>query len=398
MKILFFSNVFPNPMEPQKGTFNQAMLEAMHQAHDVRVVCPVSWVDEWNYKKTENRRIDHSNGFFVSGIRVDYPRYYYPPKLGRRYYHHFLWWSLKQQLREVCREFQPDVILTYWAHPDGTVALRMARELGIPCVTMVGGSDVLLLARDGSRRRIILDTLRQSSAVVPVSRHLAGCLELDGLSSEKIHPVYRGINSSLFHQLDPQAARKRLQIDPAIPLIVSVGRLVPVKGHSTLIEACKILRGWNQPSCTAIIGNGPLKGPLEQQIAEAGLEDHVGLIDAVPQRELVYWYSAADVVALPSSSEGVPNVLLEAMSCGANFVASGVGGIPEISDPLRDRLVTPENPHDLATALFDSISRRNQDFPERKFTPPSWEESAGELTEVLNRCLVTPKSYVPIPV
>ena len=65
---------------------------------------------------------------------------------------------------------------------------------------------------------------------------------------------------------------------------------------------------------------------------------------------------------------------------------------------MRDRLVSPDSPLELATALFDSISRKNQVFPERAFNPPSWEDAAEELTEVLNNCAVTRRPYVPIPV
>src|SRR5664280_316121 len=70
------------------------------------------------------------------------------------------------------------------------------------------------------------------------------------------------------------------------------------------------------------------------------------------------WYGACDVVALPSYSEGIPNVLREAAACGRPFVATQVGGIPEIADPATSVLVEPGSPEMLADALTDVLSGR----------------------------------------
>ncbi len=100
------------------------------------------------------------------------------------------------------------------------------------------------------------------------------------------------------------------------------------------------------------------------------------------QDQLSAWYNAADTVALCSSSEGVPNVLLECISCGIPFVATDVGGIPEIADLTRDVLV----PHNDAQAIADGIRKCcNQSAIEspRCFIPSTWEESAAKLTQIV---------------
>jgi glycosyltransferase involved in cell wall biosynthesis len=100
----------------------------------------------------------------------------------------------------------------------------------------------------------------------------------------------------------------------------------------------------------------------------------------VQHGDLPDWYRAADVTVLPSRSEGVPNVLLESTACGTPFVASDVGGIAEVADPLLDRLVPAEHADALAKAITEVAGVRAT--TPRRFTPVSWGESAASLEGV----------------
>src|SRR5581483_6433525 len=113
------------------------------------------------------------------------------------------------------------------------------------------------------------------------------------------------------------------------PLVLFIGNLVPVKGVEVLIDACSRLAGRGVRFTACLIGQGPLRGKLEGQIARLGLGECVRLVGGLPHHQLGDWYRAAGVFVLPSYSEGVPSVLLEAAACGTRVVASEVGGIPE---------------------------------------------------------------------
>src|SRR5262249_20192692 len=104
------------------------------------------------------------------------------------------------------------------------------------------------------------------------------------------------------------------------------------------------------------VGDGPLRPDLERQAAASGLCGRVRFIGSRPWSELPDWYRAADVFCLPSHSEGVPNVLLEASACGTPWVASQVGGIPEIANLGVSRLVPPNTPPALAAALRAALT------------------------------------------
>lgn len=181
--------------------------------------------------------------------------------------------------------------------------------------------------------------------------------------------------------------------------MISVGRLVPVKGHSHLLHACRLLAARRVSFQCYLLGDGPLKNDLQRQITQMGLDGVVELKGSQSQSQLVEWYRAADITVLPSLSEGVPNVLMESMSCGTPFVASDVGGIPEIADSRHDRLVPPASPVALADAIEWQLKVRGHDRPPRSFEPLALKAAARRLTQVLEdtRAMVTTPSARWIP-
>lgn len=385
MRILFFSNTFPNPINPTKGTFNLSLVRALARQHPVHVFSPVTWVEELTARLRRNERVAPRLRRIAGNVTADYPCYYYTPRLFRADYGRFMAWSVGRSLAATFERFQPDAVVAYWTHPDGDVAVRAARKAGIPAVVMVGGSDVLLLGRRGKRREIILNVLREADAVVPVSRNIATVLEADGIPKSKLHVIYRGVDQALFSPGDRDEARRHLNLARHGKLLVAVGRLVPVKGFDVLIDALRRLAVQHTDFECHIIGNGPLESALRGQIDAAGLADRVKLPGARPQTELPDWYRAADLTVLASHSEGVPNVLLESICCGTPFVATNVGGVHEIADERCHSMVPPGD----APALFRAIeSRLYKSGPAVSpwFVPGSWDDSAAQLVALLERC------------
>jgi glycosyltransferase involved in cell wall biosynthesis len=353
MRILFITNVFPSPWRPGNGVFNFELVSALAVHHQVSVVCPISWVERMRagWRRPGSPAHDRLRR---AGVEVCYPCFYYPPKVLRSHYGFFLWHSVAPDVRELLHRQRPEAVLAYWAHPDGEIAVRAARLAGVPAVVMTGGSDTLVLTRQRRRRKCILRVLHAADGIIAVSQHLKWKLAEFGIAPEKVRVVYRGV-SDAFHPGSRSEARRALGIATAETMLLWVGRMVSVKGLDVLLQACALLGQRGRGFQLYLVGTGPLRCSLETQAETLGLRDTVRFVGAVPHERLPDWYRAADLTLLPSRSEGVPNVLLESLACGTPFVASQVGGIPEMDGGPRSRLVPPDNPDLLAEAIDASL-------------------------------------------
>jgi len=170
-------------------------------------------------------------------------------------------------------------------------------------------------------------------------------------------------------------------------MILFVGNILLSKGAGVLVRACdRLTRSGVEFRCY-LVGRGRDESRIRSLIATLGLEERVTLVGPRPLAELTNWYGACDLVALPSYSEGIPNVLREASACGRPFVATRVGGIPEIADPATSVLVEPDSPEALADALADVLSGRMTAAALAEASGGasaiSWEESAERLVDTL---------------
>ncbi len=157
--------------------------------------------------------------------------------------------------------------------------------------------------------------------------------------------VHMGVDVDRF----PAAADER-RARPAGPLrVLFVGRLVEEKGPDVLLEALARL---GLPFVAKVVGAGPLAGDLAALVRGRGLSAQVELLGGRGQDELPDLYRWADVFCLPSSREGVPVVLMEAMASELPVVTTAVAGIPElVTDRTSGRFVDPGDPDGLAAVL-----------------------------------------------
>ena len=128
-------------------------------------------------------------------------------------------------------------------------------------------------------------------------------------------------NRFAFEEKPPHAGTRRL---------LCVGRLIPSKGQVILIQACVRLRDMGHDFVLVLVGAGPDQIRLEQAIASAAIGDKVLLTGALERQAVLHQLARADIFVLPSLNEGIPVVLMEAMSCGVPCVSTPVGGIPEL--------------------------------------------------------------------
>jgi teichuronic acid biosynthesis glycosyltransferase TuaC len=375
------ANDFPNHIEPAKGVFNLSLARALAQRHEVRVISPISWVDAWKAKGSPEQPSGH-DPVMLDGIPVYYPRYFYPPRIGRTRYGWFLWQSIRRTVWRLLSSYLPDVVLGYWVHPDGEAAVRVARLLGVPSAVIVGGSDVLLLPQDHRRRRCVVKVLNDTDAILAVSRDLQANTVKLGIPPEKVHVWSQGVDTGLFFPGDRSDARRRLGIPVEGKALLWVGRMHPVKAVDVLIDSCARLRSRGTDFRLYLVGDGPLQRPLEDQVRAASLQDTVRFVGPQNHQRLGDWYRAADLTVLPSWSEGLPNTLRESLACGTPFVASRVGGIPEIADESANRLVPPGDPVALTEAIAQALAEPGAPGAVRPRSG-GWAESAASLVKIV---------------
>lgn len=339
MRILLVTGVHPTPYRPTKGTFNRELVAALRAAgDDVRVIAPVPWTDLLR----SSRQQPVAPG-------VHHPVWFYPPRVAHATHHRWMRRSVLPAVRRATASWSPDLVLGYWAHPDGTVAVEAARRLGSPVALLVGGSDVLMLTADAARRDVILETLRGADRVLAVGAPLARRIVDLGVPAATVGWFMRGVDRARFHPGDRAAARAALGLPHDRAIALWVGRMVPVKGLDVLLDAWDaVARGPHRP-LLALVGDGELRDALAKRAA-ALPADSVRFVGAVAHEALPDWYRAADVVTLPSRSEGIPNVLLEGLACGTPFVASDVGGVAELLEPASVAV-----PKEDATALAEAL-------------------------------------------
>ena len=378
MRVLAVTNLYPNPLQPHRAPFNRHQLRLLGARHPLRVIAPVAWTDELALARAGGRL---ARAATLDGLAVEHPRYYFPPKVARGYYGHCYAASVRGAFRRAARDFAPDVVFAPWAYPDGWAAVRLARRAGLPAVVQVHGSDVKLLDRSPARRRRTAEALAGADAVVAVSRDLRDRVVALGVPADRVAVVYDGVDVEVFRPGDQSAARAAAAYPggwPTEPVLLFVGNLVSVKGIDVLLRALALV----PPARLVVVGAGPERARLARQAAALGLSDRVAFLGPLPQAALPNWYRAADLFVLPSRSEGVPNVLLEAGACGTPWVASRVGGVPETPGHASRRLVAPDRPEELAAAIREALAAGR---PDPADLPPAKPRAAAveELEAVL---------------
>jgi ABC-type multidrug transport system fused ATPase/permease subunit/glycosyltransferase involved in cell wall biosynthesis len=180
---------------------------------------------------------------------------------------------------------------------------------------------------------------------------------LQGLSATPVRRIYHGLNADFSRLLREQVTAPPKRNGHL--RVLAVGRLVPKKGFDTLIEACAILKRAGLSFETVIAGESDeQEAELRDRIARHRLEAHIHLAGPCTQAQLLREYRQATVFCLPcrvlknGDRDGIPNVLMEAMSCGLPVVTTDVSGIPElIRNGVNGLLVPPDDPEAMAQAL-----------------------------------------------
>jgi teichuronic acid biosynthesis glycosyltransferase TuaC len=358
MRILFLSSLYSTPALPDRSPGNTRILQAMRAYAEISVMAPVPYYPAALVRKRPALRAlaeaPLSEVVGEDSPPVLHPRTLHVPFRGRRFYAGLFAASVFVPLAREARRFRPDVLLSAWAYPDGTAAVLLARLLGLPSVVRAMGSDINDHAHRPGKRGQIAWAMRSATRVVAVSAALGDAVAGLGVPKERIVTIPTGVDGRRFHPRDRAAARAEIGVSGRCLLVP--GRLAREKGIDVLLHA---LAGLERSDVTLLLaGEGPERPRLAALAAALGITARVRFEGFQPEARMPVYYAAADLVCLPSREEGWPDALMESLACGCPFVASDVGGVPEIRDLTGDGIVVPPNdPRALAAALAGALTR-----------------------------------------
>ncbi len=329
LRLLTFTTLYPSTAQPRHGIFVETRLKHLVATGEIeaRVIAPVPWFP------LRSRAFGRYAAFARTplaerraGLPVHYPRYLVVPGIGMSIQPRTLAWTAAREIERILADgYDFDAIDAHYFFPDGVAAAYLAQRFGKPFVVTARGSDINLIAGMPGPGRMILSAARQAAKLIAVSSALKRAMIDLGVAPDRIVVLRNGVDLDLFQPLPRDAARRKLGLGPG-GVVVSVGNLVREKGHDLVIQALARL----EAVTGVIVGDGPDRQRLETLAKGLGLTPRIRFMKVIPQSELSTVYSAADVLALGSTREGWPNVLLEAMACGTPVVAMDVGGVREI--------------------------------------------------------------------
>jgi glycosyltransferase involved in cell wall biosynthesis len=377
LRVLTLATLFPNHLKPTLGVFVERQTQALvaRADVDVRVVAPVGlpiWPLSLHPHYAPLRTLPARETW--NGLQVYRPRYRVWPKLGVGGTARSMAGALLPVLRAIREEFPFDIIDAEFFWPDGPAAAQLAKALAVPFSAKARGSDIHYWGQRAGVAEQIVAAGQAADGLIAVSAAIRADMAALGMPDAKIRVHHTGIDLTTFRPGDRAAGKAALGLDG--PLLAGVGALLPRKGHDLTIRALTQL-----PHATLIIaGDGPDRPRLEQLARTLGVADRVRLLGPMPHAAVADLVAAADVMVLPTVSEGLANVWVEALACGTPVVTSDVGGAREVIDrPDYGRLV-PRDPAAIAAAvlelLADPIPQASVREGALRF---SWERNSAEL-------------------
>jgi glycosyltransferase involved in cell wall biosynthesis len=295
-----------------------------------------------------------------------------------------------------------DILHAHWVVPNGPMASWAASLRKLPLVISLHGSDVFMAERNWLFSFLAARAFKKARWISACSDDLRLRSIKLGAPEDRIETVPYGVDLERFKQ-DPSARKyvaDYLKIPATNKIIFTAGRLVHKKGFEILLKALPQVIDYDNNVRLIIAGEGDLRDELEQLSRSLKVDKNVILTGSLSHNIIPKFFSASDVIAVPSvrdewgNVDGLPNVLMEALASGRPIVASRVAGIPQVIHHLENGLLVEEkNPQQLAEAIIEilkseKLSRKlGQKAAETSQRSFSWEIIAKRFVQGYNEVL-----------
>lgn len=338
----------------------------------------------------------------IAGIRVLHPRFFYTPGCRRNWHYVGYRRSAMPILRRdaadpTFRDVGLHVILGF-AYPDAVAMAPVCRKLGLDYSVLVLGSDFRIASRTPRIGEMIMAELQAAPHVFCPGKALKADMVAAGLEENKIQAFNNGVDKDVFHPPQTPNQQSALEVGgpppmarlsssgratsswrfneegmeaggcastkplraksgPGLPRrsVLFVGNLVPVKAPARAIDAVAELAEDGVSCRLDIVGDGPLRKRLQRQARNRHVD--AAFHGRLQPEGVAEMMRQASCLILTSRSEGMPNVVLEALACGTPVVATGVGEVPYVVKDGENGYVVAGGAIDGANAESDLVGR-----------------------------------------
>lgn len=385
MRILTLATLYPNPSKPNFGIFVARQAQYLHALPDVSVTVinpvslppfPLSKLQRFRYAAQLTSGAQEGLSASETGNQPPIHRVAFQsmPGMAARNNAGAIARAVIPLAKQLHRLQPFDLVDAEFFFPDGPAAALIAKALGIPYTIKARGADIHYWGTQAASSKQIGPAAEGAAALIAVSKALADDMAAMGMERGKIHVHYTGCDQQRFHpQAQPIIA---LPFGDNTPYSVTVGALIPRKNPHLIIEALQ-----NIPDLHHVFaGDGEERQKLEMQAAELGLGQRVHFLGSVPHDALPGLLAGAQMLVLPSQSEGLANAWVEALACGTPIIISEAGGARElISNPMAGRIVE-QQPDAIAAAMRELMDERPDTQQVRATVAHfTWERNAKEL-------------------
>ncbi|WP_066800797.1 glycosyltransferase [Sphingomonas soli] len=383
LRLLVLSTLFPDASRPRFGSFveRQTLSLASHPDIEVRVVAPHG-LPPWPLRALPRYRplatLPAREQW--KGLDVHRPAFLNLPLTGGRFHAAALTRAITPLLEDIRRDFPFDAIAAEFFFPDGVAAIALGRHFGVPVSIKARGSDVHHWGRLPVTGAQVRAAGCAADGMLSVSEAMRDDMIAMGMPGDRIEAIITGVDLERFAPRDRAGAKAELGVHGS--LILSVGALIPLKGHDIVIDAIA-----GMPGVTlCIAGEGPERERLTALAAKLGVADRVRLLGNIPHDELSVYLAAADAMALASEREGLANAWLEALASGTPVVIPDVGGARQVvREDVAGRLVE-RTPEAFAAGLGDILANPPApDAVRATVAPFTWAANADLLHDYFMR-------------
>jgi len=379
--LLVITTIFPNPTNMSIGTYNKHIVSELSEHFNIDVIAPIPWANSLK------RGI--KSGWLLNKARVHHPIFFYPNGVLRNWHNLFYYASIAKLIAKLNTNTKYDAIFGMWLFPDCHVVMNVAAKLNIPYFVKVLGSDVNRLSTGHELYNQSMAIIKHSNKVFCVSEGLKSKIISLGGDPDRLHVINNGIDKRIFFPCSVSEAREKLELSSTLKGILFVGNLKREKGLGELLNAFEklILNHGSLDTQLFIIGEGPYENEFRQLAGKKEILGSIRFLGRRTPQEVALWMNAANLLCLPSYSEGMPNVVLEALSCNTPVVATAINGIIELAEQdHRVTLVPVKEVDGLEKALINVLENGKKSSGE--LIIKSWSEFSCTVSEIIKKSII----------